>query len=449
MMRTATMFTRERVRAGAGPNSSQPRKVRAARIHDHGDEDRGHPVHQALDGGLAGLGLLHQPDDLGEDHVLAHPGGPEDQEAPLVQRRAPDLGILLLGHGKALAGEHGLVDAARPFNDHAVHRDFLPRAHHDQIPHGHLGQGHLHFLAVPAEAGGGGGQGKEAADGLRGPAPGAGLQPAPQEDEGDDHDGGVEVHRGGLPGGGHGPREKRHPGGVAVGRGGAQGHQGVHAGGEVHGGLECADEKGGAGIEEDRGGEDEQHNMPDMLGKAQPAGQGGHQVPQDDREAQGQGDEKAPFEDAGFNLGGRGRRGLLGPGLHFVARLGDGLLQGVDVGGARVKPHFGAAGGEIDLGPRHPGGLGEGSFHPGHAGGAVQAAQGEGHFFFGSRHRNFFRMMRTRMVFFLPNSIISLLRKRYNCSLWGRGVPRAGSPCYRGRRPLPHPPLKHSFFFWS
>ena len=29
MMRTATMFTRERVRAGAGPKSNQPRKVRA------------------------------------------------------------------------------------------------------------------------------------------------------------------------------------------------------------------------------------------------------------------------------------------------------------------------------------------------------------------------------------------------------------------------------------
>ena len=202
----------------------------------------------------------------------------------------------------------------------------------------------------------------------------------------------------GLPGGGHGTREKRHPGGIAVGRGGAQGHQGVHAGGEVAGGFERPHEKGGAGIEQDRGGEDEEHNVPGLLGNPQPVGQGGHHMPQDDREAQGQGDEEAPFQDAGLHLGRRGRRGLLGPGLHLVSGLGDGLLQGVDVGGVRVKPHFGPAGGQVHLGPRHPGGLGEGAFHPGHAGGAVEAAQGEGHFLFGSRHRNFFRICKPGLL---------------------------------------------------
>ena len=60
--------------------------------HDHRHEDARHLVHQALDGGLAGLGLFHQADDLGQHHVLAHPGGLKDQEAPLVQGGAPDLG---------------------------------------------------------------------------------------------------------------------------------------------------------------------------------------------------------------------------------------------------------------------------------------------------------------------------------------------------------------------
>ncbi len=203
MMSTATMLMTARLKAGGGPQKYQARKVSGGQTHDHRHEDGRHPVHQALDGGLAGLGLIHQPDDLGEHHVLAHPGGLEDQEAAVVQGGPPDLGPRFLGHGHALAGEHGFVHAAGALDHDAVHGDLFPGPHHHQVAHRDFRQGHFLLRLAPAHPGGGRGQGEEAAQRLRGPAPGAGFQPAAQEDEGDNHHRGVVVDRRGMAGGGH------------------------------------------------------------------------------------------------------------------------------------------------------------------------------------------------------------------------------------------------------
>ena len=261
MMSTATMLMIARVRAGAGPQIEPGQEGEGRQGDDHRHEDARHLVHQALDGGLAGLGLFHQADDLGQHHVLAHPGGLKDQEAPLVQGGAPDLALRLLGHRQALAGEHGFIHAGAALHHHAVHRDLLAGAHHHQVSHQHLFQGHFHLHAVPAHPGAGRGQGEEAADGLRGPAPGAGLQPAAQQDEGDDHHGGVVIDRGDVAGGGHGFGEESDPGGIAIGRRGAQGHQGVHVGGPVPGGATGSGKEGGPGIEHHRGGEGQQDEV--------------------------------------------------------------------------------------------------------------------------------------------------------------------------------------------
>ena len=122
----------------------------------------------------------------------------------------------LLGHGQALAGEHGFIHAELALDhDRRPPGSFRRGAPPPGRPTITCCQGNFHVPGlVPAHPGGGRGQGEEAADGLRGPAPGAGLQPAAQEDEGDDHHGGVEVDRRGVAGRGHGVGKEGDPGGV-------------------------------------------------------------------------------------------------------------------------------------------------------------------------------------------------------------------------------------------
>ncbi len=335
MISTATMLIMARLKTGGGPQKYQTRKVRAAAAHDHRDENSRHPVHQVLDGGLAALGLIHQADDLREHHVLAHPGGLEDQKAPVIQGGPPDFGPRFLGHGHAFAGEHGFVDAARAFGHDAVHGDLFPGAHHHQVAHRDPGQGHFLLGLAPADPGGGRGQGEEAAQGLGGPAPGPGFQPAAQEDKGDNHHRGVVVDRRFMAGRGHGVREEGDPGGVEVGGGGAQGHQGVHVGGPVPGGAGGPGEERGAGVKHHRGGKDEEDEGHGMVAEAHGLRhRGNHAEPH--RQAQDQGQEEAPakFLDLGF----RGAGGPLFPGgtFHGVTRLGNHLGEGYGVGKAGI-----------------------------------------------------------------------------------------------------------------
>ena len=380
MMSTATMLMMARVKAGAGPQVEPGQEGEGRQGDDHRHEDAGHLVHQALDGGLAGLGLLHQADDLGEHHVPAHPGGLKDQEAPLVQGGAPNLAPRLLGHRQALAGEHGFIHAGGALHHHAVHRDLLAGAHQHQVAHADLIQRHFQVHAVPAHPGAGRRQGEEAADGLRGPAPGAGLQPAAQQDEGDDHQGGVVIDCRGVAGGRHRGGKEGDPGGIAVGRRGAQGHQGVHVGGAVPGGVPGAGEERGAGIEHHRGGEGQQDEVHGPVAQAQGVlHRRDHAGPH--RQAEDQGHQEAVAELPDFGLG-RARRALLpGGALHFVAGLLDHCAEGLNIGGLGVIPDLGLAGGQVDQGQFHPRGGGEGPLHPGHAGGAVQPPQGQGDFF--------------------------------------------------------------------
>ena len=105
-----------------------------------------------------------------------------------------------------------------------------------------------------------------------------------------------------------------------------------------------------------------------------------------DRQAQDQGQQEALAELPDLGLGRAGRALLPGGAFHFVARLLDHRGEGLQVGGLGIIAHLGLAGGQVDQGQFHPRGGGQGPFHPGDAGGAVQPSQGEGDFLGFIRH---------------------------------------------------------------
>ena len=165
--------------------------------HNGGNKDRSHLVRQFGNGGLGGGGLLHQPDDLGQGGIISHAGGPEFEEAALVDRGGDHPVVHLFLHRDALAGEGRLIHRGAAFDDNAVHRDALSRADHNDVPGDDLFHRDLHFGAAAEHHGALGGQIHQLGDGFGGPALGAGFQPFAEGDEGED--GGcrfkVEVHR--------------------------------------------------------------------------------------------------------------------------------------------------------------------------------------------------------------------------------------------------------------
>ena len=143
------------------------------------------------------------------------------------------------------------------------------------------------------------------------------------------------------------------------------------------------------------------------MGNPQPAGEGVDHGTQKDRQAQGQSQEKARLKGGGLYL--RGNRGpgfSPGPVLHLVTGILHRGLKGLRGSLAGIIAHPGLAGGQVDLGLGHAGRLGEGPLHPGHARGAMQAAQGEGDFCFFPRHELAFfgcvRGAKFRNLSFIP-----------------------------------------------
>ena len=113
---------------------AEPEPQRGDRQPDHdGHEDGGDTVGEPLHGGLAALGVAHQPRDLRERGVGADPRGPDHEPPAGVDRGAGDVvaGLLLDRHG--LAGQQRLVDRASTLLDDPVGRDLLAGAHDEAV----------------------------------------------------------------------------------------------------------------------------------------------------------------------------------------------------------------------------------------------------------------------------------------------------------------------------
>ena len=103
--------------------------------HDR-DEHGGDPVGQALDRGLAGLGVGHQPGDLGQSRRGAGPGGLDHEATRGVHSGAGRSVAWTDLDGDRLARQHRLVDGRGAGLHDAVGGGLLLRAHDEAVPYG-------------------------------------------------------------------------------------------------------------------------------------------------------------------------------------------------------------------------------------------------------------------------------------------------------------------------
>jgi len=160
---------------------------------DAGHEPRGDGVGQALHRRLGALRVFDEPDDLRERGVLAHGRRAEQEGAGAVDGRADDLVPGRLADRSALAGEHALVDRRFAVDDDSVDRDLLPGPGPDHVSDEDLLDRDVLLTAVADHPGSLRGQPDECGDGGGRALLGAQFHPAAHQDQGDDHQGGLEV----------------------------------------------------------------------------------------------------------------------------------------------------------------------------------------------------------------------------------------------------------------
>jgi hypothetical protein len=227
MTTTEMNAVRARVRRGSGPPMNQMAKV-SAPIELDRHEHRADPVGQLLDRRLAALGTLDELDDPGQGRLAADPGGPHDERAAGVERRADGLVAGHLVDGHRFTGQHRLVDRRGPFDEHAVDGHLLAGPDPQQVPRLYLIERDVELLVPPDEAGGLGLQPDEALDGAGRLAPRTELEPSPEEHEADDDGRGVEIGLGVEPGLVDDLRPHRDEDRIRPGRGRADDDEGVH-----------------------------------------------------------------------------------------------------------------------------------------------------------------------------------------------------------------------------
>ena len=223
--------------------------------HDHRHEHTGHFVGGLGDRGFPALGVLHEPDDAGEGGVVAGTGHLDVQHAVPIDAAADDLAAHGLLHRQALAGEHGLIDAALALGDGAVRRDPGAGLHQHHVAHLQLAGGHL--PARVRQDGGVRGQLHQGGDGAFGLLHIPALQELAQGHQSQHHGGGLIIEIvdvAGIVG-----DQKGHHQAVRKGAAGADGHQGVHVGVAVEEGLEAPLEEVPAAVQHRHGQDQLQH----------------------------------------------------------------------------------------------------------------------------------------------------------------------------------------------
>src|SRR5215212_1340512 len=148
-------------------------------------------VGKPLAGGLGVLRLLDEIHDLGESGVRTDCGGPKADAAAAVDRAGNDRISGPLGEGNALPRDQRLVYARLAHYDLAVHGHLVAGPKHDGVIETHLAAGDLHLFAVPDNGRLRRHEIEERPKGVVGTAPGAHLHPVAEEDEGDEHGGGL------------------------------------------------------------------------------------------------------------------------------------------------------------------------------------------------------------------------------------------------------------------
>ena len=191
MISTATAAVNASVAPAPG---SEPEAEGGDRQQDHdGDEHRGHPVGEPLDGGLAVLGVGDEPGDLGQGGVGADAGGADDDAAAGVDGGAGDVVAGGDLDRDALAGEQGGVDGRAAVLDDPVGGDLLAGADHEPVADGELVDRDPDLDVVAEHGDVLGAELEERLQRGAGAALGAGLEVAAGEDEHGDAGGDLEV----------------------------------------------------------------------------------------------------------------------------------------------------------------------------------------------------------------------------------------------------------------
>ena len=169
----------------AGEPPAQQRGQRQHQHHWH--EDGADLVYQPLDRSLGGLGVLHQADDVGQHGVHPHGSDLQHHAAVAVDGATGQFVARILAHGQRLAGEHGFVHLGVALFQGAVHGKAFAGLDDDAVTHQHVGHGYVHLAVAPQPMRHVRTQSVQGANGGRGLAFGAGLQPLAQQHQGDDH----------------------------------------------------------------------------------------------------------------------------------------------------------------------------------------------------------------------------------------------------------------------
>ena len=219
-------------------------------------EDAAYDIGQPLNGSLAALGILDEPDDLLKRGILADLRRLKLESPCPVQSGAEDLVAGALLDGQALAGQHGLIDRALAAPHDPVHRNLLARPNEDEIAGSDLVDRYVLLAAVPDYSRRLRLQAHQAADGVSRARLGSRFQQAAHQEERDDDRGGLEIdrrHRSVR--GVRGDQLRRGRGDRAIEVGGAytKRDQGVHVGGTMLQAVPRALEERAARIDKDRG----------------------------------------------------------------------------------------------------------------------------------------------------------------------------------------------------
>ena len=252
----------------------EPPGERREREHDHDrHEHRRHAVGQALHGRLAGLGLVDEGGDAGKRRVGADTRCAHDQPAVGVQggarHGAPDGDL----DRRGLAGEHRAVDRRRALADDAVGGDLLAGADDEQVADGEVGDRQQELAPVPKHAHLVRSELEQRPDRVARAPLRAGLEDAPEQDQGRHDRGDLEVGIGVQAG-------DEHDGRPRPGRERAQRDQRLHRGHSVAGAPQRRAVDAPPRVEDDGSREHERRPLP--AGEMQP----GHHAEERGRDRQ-------------------------------------------------------------------------------------------------------------------------------------------------------------------
>ncbi|OPZ06991.1 MAG: hypothetical protein BWZ08_02155 [candidate division BRC1 bacterium ADurb.BinA292] len=346
-----------------GPGAAKESPAEERRDGDQDNErheDGGDLVGQALDPGLAGLGLLDEADNAGQGGRFADARGADAEHAVEVDRRADDLIADAFFHRGGLAGQERFIGCRFALKDGAVGRDFFARPHDQRLAHAHLGDGHLDFAPIADDARPAGAQVEQTLQGVTGLTARPRLEPLAQRDDRENERRFMKMrmtHRQ-RPAGGGG-QQNRHR--VEIGRARAHRDEDIHVGAAAAERTPAAAQIREAHARDDPGGEGE--GDPAGVGQGRAPGGGAH-FERDDRQGEPDAFERALEPPARLAvaaaarlqaLGARlvGRRGPLIGGLMAddrVAGGGNRLTQRFEHLGGRVggmQPRVRRLGGEI------------------------------------------------------------------------------------------------------